>query len=107
MGVGAYVPSDGSGLTEAPGVWVAGNVTDLMAPVPAAQAAGVQAAAAINADLVVEDTDAAVARRRSAASADVFGAACEAEVSARVLGERRHGLDSLPQSEGTAASAQP
>jgi hypothetical protein len=67
----------------------------------------VQAAAAINADLVVEDTDAAVARHRSAASADVFGAACEAEVSARVLGGRRHGLDSLPQSEGTAASVQP
>ncbi|MFE9394383.1 NAD(P)/FAD-dependent oxidoreductase [Streptomyces flavidovirens] len=94
MGVGAYVASDADGLTEVAGVWVAGNVTDLMGGVAAAQAAGVQAAAAINADLVNADTDAAVARRRSAASGGLFSPAGEAEVSARVLGERRHGLAS-------------
>ncbi|MFE9645035.1 NAD(P)/FAD-dependent oxidoreductase [Streptomyces sp. NPDC006365] len=102
MGVGTYVPSDPSGLTEVAGVWVAGNVTDLMAPVPVAQAAGLQAAAAINADLVNADTDAAVARRRAAASGGVFGPAGEAEVCARVLDERRHGLDSLLHSEEPA-----
>ncbi|WP_329162028.1 hypothetical protein OHB49_20590 [Streptomyces sp. NBC_01717] len=102
MGVGAYMASDASGLTEVAGVWVAGNVTDLMGGLAAAQAAGVQAAAAINADLVDAGTDAAVARRRSAASGGVFGVAGEAEVCARVLGERRHGLDSLLRSEGPA-----
>ncbi|MFI1331534.1 NAD(P)/FAD-dependent oxidoreductase [Streptomyces sp. NPDC020845] len=115
MGVGTYVPSDASGLTEVAGVWAAGNVTDLLANVPVAQAAGFQAAAAINADLVAEDTDAAVARRRSAAASEaaseagseavsggVFGPAGEAGVCARVLGERRHGLDPLPRSQGPA-----
>jgi len=103
MGVGTYVPSDASGLAEVAGVWVAGNVTDLMASVPVAQAAGMQAAAAINADLVNADTDAAVARRRRAAVfGDVFSPAGEAEVCARVLRESRHGLDSLLRSEDPA-----
>lgn len=102
MGVGMHVPSDASGLTEVAGVWVAGNVTDLMATVPVAQAAGQQAAAAINMDLVNADTDAAVARRRAAASGGVFGPVGEAEVCARVLGESRHGLDSLLRSEDPA-----
>ncbi|POX51198.1 NAD(P)/FAD-dependent oxidoreductase [Streptomyces sp. Ru72] len=102
VGVGTYVASDASGLTEVPGVWVAGNVTDLMAPVPVAQAAGVRAATAINADLVDADTDAAVARRRAAASGGVFSPPGEAEVCARVLGEHRHGLGSLLRSEDAA-----
>jgi hypothetical protein len=42
-----------------PGVWVAGNVTDLAAQVGAAAAAGAQ----INADLVAEETRQAVAGR--------------------------------------------
>jgi hypothetical protein len=96
------VSSDASGLTEVAGVWVAGNVTDLVASVPIAQAAGVQAAAAINADLVNADTDAAVARRRAAASEDVFSPAYEAEICARVLGQSRHGLDSLLHSQDPA-----
>ncbi|MFD8867619.1 NAD(P)/FAD-dependent oxidoreductase [Streptomyces sp. NPDC059590] len=105
MGVGTCVASDASGLTEVAGVWVAGNVTDPTAGVPVAQAAGVQAAAAINADLVNADTEAAVARRRAAVSGGsggVFSAVAEAEVAARVLGERRHGLDPLRRSEGPA-----
>lgn len=53
------------GLTAALGVWVAGNVSDVMDGVPAAAAAGVRAAAAINADLVAADADAALARRRA------------------------------------------
>lgn len=72
--MGEYVPSDEGGLTEARGVRVAGNVTDLPAGVPAAQAAGMQAAIALNADLVDADADAAVARRRAAASGEVSGA---------------------------------
>ena len=52
-------------LTDVPGVWVAGNVTDLAAPVVAAAAAGASAAAAINADLVADDTRRAVSVKRN------------------------------------------
>jgi thioredoxin reductase len=54
-GVGEYIPADPTGLTAVPGVWVAGNVTDLMAQVGAAAAGGAMAGAVINADLVAED----------------------------------------------------
>lgn len=94
MGVGTYVPSDPGGATDVPGVWVAGNVADVMAGLVQAQAGGATAAAAINADLVNADTDEALARRRAAPRED-FSAAIEAQVTERVLGERRHGLDSL------------
>ena len=50
-----------------PGVWVAGNVTDLTAQVGAAAAGGAMAAAHINADLVAEDTARAVAAYRDSA----------------------------------------
>lgn len=59
---GAYIAADPTGLTVIPGVWVAGNVTDLTAPVIGAAAAGTHAASAINADLVREDVELAVAR---------------------------------------------
>ncbi|WP_461028654.1 NAD(P)/FAD-dependent oxidoreductase, partial [Streptomyces sparsus] len=62
MGVGRHVQADASGYTGVEGVWAAGKVTDLEAGVPVAMAAGVQAAAAVNADLVTADTAAAVAR---------------------------------------------
>ena len=39
-GMGAHVPADPAGRTEVPGVWAAGNVTDLGAQVGAAAAAG-------------------------------------------------------------------
>ncbi len=95
MGVGTYVPSDPGGATDVPGVWVAGNVADVMAGLVQAQAGGATAAAAINADLVNADTDEALVRRRTAPRED-FSAAIEAQVTERVLGERRHGLVSLP-----------
>jgi thioredoxin reductase len=61
-GIGEYLPSvDVSGRTEVPGVWVAGNVTDPMAQVGAAAAAGAMAGARINADLVEEETRTALA----------------------------------------------
>ncbi|MET0966709.1 MAG: NAD(P)/FAD-dependent oxidoreductase, partial [Nakamurella sp.] len=65
MGVGEFVAADATGLTEVPGVWVAGNVTDLMAGVVGAAAAGMAAAAAINFDLIAEDTKKAVAAYRA------------------------------------------
>jgi thioredoxin reductase len=60
-GMGTYVPADPAGRTEVPGVWAAGNVTDLGAQVGAAAAAGALAGAAINAELVEEETLRAVA----------------------------------------------
>jgi thioredoxin reductase len=54
-GAGEYVPTEMAGRTSVPGVWMAGNVTDLTAQVGAAAAAGALAGAAINADLVAEE----------------------------------------------------
>lgn len=56
MGIGESVAADPAGLTEVPGVWVAGNVTDVSAQVMSSAAGGAVAAAAINADLIAEDT---------------------------------------------------
>lgn len=68
-GIGTYIPSDATGLTSVPGVWVAGNVTDPAAQVLPSAAAGAVAAGAINADLIAEEVRAAVdALRRSALS---------------------------------------
>ena len=38
MGIGEFIPADAAGLTDVPGVWVAGNVTDLSATVIGAAA---------------------------------------------------------------------
>jgi thioredoxin reductase len=64
LGLGAFIAADATGLTDVPGVWVAGNVRDVSATVVGAAAAGVAAATAINADLVAEDTRLAVTARR-------------------------------------------
>ncbi|MCW2580035.1 MAG: putative thioredoxin-disulfide reductase, partial [Blastococcus sp.] len=66
--VGSAVPADPTGATEVPGVWVAGNVSDLSAQVVVSAAAGMRAGAMINADLVAEDARRAVAQRRSLAA---------------------------------------
>jgi thioredoxin reductase/SAM-dependent methyltransferase len=58
--VGSQIQADPTGATAAPGVWVAGNVADVRAQVVAAAAAGLTAGAAINADLVADDTRTAV-----------------------------------------------
>src|SRR5436305_8152060 len=74
LGMGEFVAADATGLTDVPGVWVAGNVTDLTAQVVSAAAGGVLAGAAINADLIAEETRQAVTAyrdRRSAASVRV------------------------------------
>lgn len=85
--IGSHVASDPSGATRVPGVWVAGNVTDLTETVVGSAAAGVRAAAAINADLIAEDTRIAVAARQGP-----FSPHMERDVCERVLGDRRHGL---------------
>ncbi|MFU8851171.1 NAD(P)/FAD-dependent oxidoreductase [Micromonospora sp. SL1-18] len=86
-GAGEHLPADPTGRTEVPGVWVAGNATDLAAQVGGAAAAGAAAAAQINADLVAEDTRQAVAAYRNP-----FSARSEARISELVTGDRRHGL---------------
>jgi thioredoxin reductase len=60
--VGEYIAADATGLTAVPGVWVAGNVTDLAAQVGGAAAAGALAAAMINLDLVTEEAQEAAGR---------------------------------------------
>lgn len=60
MGVGEFIAADPTGQTAVPGVWVAGKVTDLSAGVVQSAAAGTSAGAAINNDLIGEDTRAAV-----------------------------------------------
>lgn len=106
--LGAVFDADSSGATEVPGVWVAGNVTDMYAGVVNSAAAGFTAAAAINANLLDEDVRRGVGDRGAAAANSssnqtaptapaAFSAAAEAEVCERVLGERRHGLFTEPK----------
>lgn len=76
--IGSYVPADPMGATAVPGVWVAGNVADLHAPVIASAAAGLKTAAAINADLIAEDT------RRAVAAVATKGSSSAPAVAAKV-----------------------
>ena len=57
---GDFIAADTFGKTAVPGVWVAGNATDLSAQVSAAAAEGARAAQHINADLIMADVDRAV-----------------------------------------------
>ncbi|MDA0563376.1 FAD-dependent oxidoreductase [Streptomonospora sp. S1-112] len=86
--MGTQVSADPMGATGVPGVWVAGNVANVVEQVIGSAAAGVRAGAAINADLVEEDTEAALAAYR----ADPLSARGEAAAAARVAGDARHGL---------------
>nr|WP_030491471.1 bifunctional NAD(P)/FAD-dependent oxidoreductase/class I SAM-dependent methyltransferase [Micromonospora chokoriensis] len=62
--IGAQIPADATGATTVEGVWVAGNLADLRAQVITSAGAGLNAAAAINADLIAADTRDAVAAYR-------------------------------------------
>ncbi|MFR9805248.1 NAD(P)/FAD-dependent oxidoreductase [Pseudonocardia sp. RS010] len=66
-GMGRRLATGPAGTTAVPGVWVAGNATDLAAQVGASAAAGALAGAHMNADLASADTDAALAASRRAA----------------------------------------
>lgn len=98
LGLGRNVATGTAGTTEVPGVWVAGNATELSAQVGASAAAGALAGAHMNADLAVADTDAALALARGGIAPRVvpapepFSARSEAAVCERVLADRRHGL---------------
>lgn len=67
---GTHVPADPTGLTEVPGVWVVGNLADVTAQVMASAVQGMNAAAAINVDLLFEDTRLAVEKDARARSAE-------------------------------------
>jgi thioredoxin reductase/SAM-dependent methyltransferase len=54
-GFGMHVPAKPTGATDVPGVYVAGNVTDLAAQVVVAAGQGLMAGAAINAELCEEE----------------------------------------------------
>ncbi|GAA4957330.1 NAD(P)/FAD-dependent oxidoreductase [Actinoplanes utahensis] len=62
--MGSRIPANETGATAVPGVWAAGNVTNLGATVVVAMAGGQAAAAAINMDLIAEETREAVAGYR-------------------------------------------
>jgi thioredoxin reductase len=67
--IGSTVPAALGGATAVPGVWVAGNVADIRAQAINAAAAGLDAAVAINGDLIVED----IREARAAISAEQHG----------------------------------
>ena len=73
--IGEYVPNEGMGRTTVPGVWVAGNVTDLTAQVMASAAGGAMAGAAIHGDLIQADLAVAVAAHRARQAAQSTDAA--------------------------------
>jgi len=64
--IGSQVPADMLGATAVAGVFVAGNVADPYAGVINAAASGLRTAAAVNGDLIAEDTRLAVAAYRTA-----------------------------------------
>ncbi|MFC0627721.1 NAD(P)/FAD-dependent oxidoreductase [Kribbella deserti] len=63
--IGSYIPAEPDGRTSVPGIWVAGNVSDLRAQVISSAAAGLGAGASINMDLIAEDTNEALAAYRT------------------------------------------
>jgi thioredoxin reductase len=65
---GEIIESDPAGLTAVPGVWVAGNLTDIQAQVITAAAQGLWVAAAVNADLIADETQQAVDEARRSSS---------------------------------------
>jgi thioredoxin reductase len=68
--VGTRIEADHTGATAVPGVWVAGNISDIQAQVITSAAAGLTAGAAINVDLVLEETRNAAAHRRQPQAAE-------------------------------------
>jgi thioredoxin reductase len=56
-GMAVHVAVDPTGRTTVPGVWAAGNLAEPMAQVGAAAASGAMAGAAVNGDLVIEESE--------------------------------------------------
>jgi len=65
MVIGTRAPAEPNGATAVPGVYVAGNVTDVLAQVITAAAAGLAVGATINADLIADDTARAVSTHKA------------------------------------------
>jgi len=70
-GIDACIAADATGLTEVPGLWVAGNVTNVAAQVITVAAGGTIAAAAVNADLIAEETREAVDMYRASGAREL------------------------------------
>ena len=85
--IGTYLPADPTGATAVLGVGAAGNVTDLMAQVISAAAAGLMVGAAVNADLIAEDIEHAVAARRATSP---VAAEPDARATTQGVGTPRH-----------------
>lgn len=69
MGMGEYLETDADGATGVPGVWAAGNVTDLRAQVLSSAAAGAWTGVMINSELMAEELEAAVTAYRGIVTA--------------------------------------
>ncbi|WP_461173782.1 NAD(P)/FAD-dependent oxidoreductase [Arthrobacter sp. Z1-9] len=67
-GMGTYLATDADGATSVPGVWAAGNVTDLKAQVLASAAAAAWTAVVINNHLMAEEMAADLAAYRASLS---------------------------------------
>ena len=82
---------DGTGLTSVPGVWAAGNVADPRAQVITSAGAGSAAAIAINANLVHEDVERAIADLAARPSRPLWkpGPAAQILAGRRPLPQRR------------------
>ncbi len=63
-GMGQYVEVDAMGQSKVPGLWVAGSLADPRQQVVMAAASGLGVGAAVNADLIREETEAAVVALR-------------------------------------------
>lgn len=70
---GDLIEADGTGLTAVPGVWAAGNVTDMRATVVASAFAGAMAGVAINMDMIAAELAADVAAFDAAEAATARG----------------------------------
>ena len=64
-GLFEHIESEAAGETSVPGIWVAGNITDITALVVTAMADGSRAAIAVDTDLMLADAQAAAAARRA------------------------------------------
>jgi thioredoxin reductase len=60
--LGRYYAADSTGMTAVPGLWAAGNVSELSAQLVTAAAAGLSSGANLNADLLDEDVATALAQ---------------------------------------------
>ena len=69
MGMGEFLETDADGATGVPGVWAAGNVSDLRAQVLSSAAAGAWTGVVINSELMAEELEDAVTAYRGIVTA--------------------------------------